>query len=194
MKNLFNLSLISGLTVAIATITSINKASLAQNNKYFCAQLNQEYHTFMGTNRGNLPLITWIYNYGNLSQRERCIIISRRFERLHDHGLLNHIVTGIVNNQGVLCGVRSQNDTCNHTNVLVTLPPNIPTAQRYQYSRQFLDTRALARGQTVRLNETRLETFSNRENYYNMIVLEELLEIQFQNQFIDQENIIPVDE
>lgn len=193
MNKLLKSSLISVLATVITIISNFDQPSLAQDSKYFCSQLNGQYHTFMKTNRGNFPLITWVNNYGEYTTRGRCIEISRRFERLHDNGLLNYISTGIVNNQGVLCGVRNQENTCNNSNVLVTLPPNTSTSQRYQYSRQILDTRALARGQTVRLNQTNLETFINGENYYDMKVVEELLEIQFANQSIEQ-NLIPIDE
>ncbi|GEM_PF-1934324 len=192
MKKLLNLSLIGSLGIAIATSLGFNQPILAQNNKYFCAQLHGEYRTFMRTNTRDIPLITWVYTYGNYTPRSRCIEVSRRFERQQDNSSLNQIVTGVIHNQGVLCGVRSQNETCNSNNVLVTLPPNTSPSQRYQYARQLLDTRALASGQTLRLNETPLETFNNGENYYDMNAVEELLEIQYQNQFIDQ-NITPIE-
>lgn len=194
MKKLLNLSLISSLAMAIATISSFNQPTLAQNSTYFCAQLNGEYRTFMRTNRGNLPLITWVYTYGNYTPRSRCIEVSRRFERQQDNGSLNHIATGVINNQGVLCGVRNRGDQCNSNNVLVTLPPNTSQSQRYQYARQLLGASSLASGQTVRLNETPLETFMNGENYYDLNVVEELLEIKFENQPINEDDLILVDE
>ena len=175
MKTLFKSSLIATLAIITTTISGFNEPSNAQNTKYFCAQLWGEWKTFMRTNRGNIPLITWDRAYGNYwTPRRRCIEVSRRFERQHDNGSLNHISTGVVNNQSVLCGVRSRGNSCRSFNVLVTLPPNTTPSQRYQYARRLLNTRSLASGNTIRLNETPLETFINGENYYDISVIEEI--------------------
>jgi hypothetical protein len=170
---LTSLGLILG---TIATLTSIESApSQAITRKYFCAIAQGVPRTFVKKSRGNVPIINWMKNYGDIAPRERCIIVSNRFQRFSDNQTLKQIVTGMIERQPVLCAVATQQEICQKNNVLVTLPTNV---DRFKAAQELMDVFKYARGRPVLLGGNKLENYNPRtgENYYDMEVLERLLE------------------
>jgi len=154
-----------GLALAIAPLVAGGPPAEAGSNKYFCAQLDGLYRTFVSTPRGDVPMINWVSNTNpEWPSRRRCIEVSKRFERYYDNGM-RFLGTGIVNNQSVLCAVRQQGNPCNEDNLLVTLPPRM---NRYQAAQQLLDMRAMAAGRTLELNGEQVARTVNGEIYYNI--------------------------
>lgn len=164
-------SIILGLLVAGSAVV-YSKPAPAYTNKYFCALLNGTPRTFVRTERGNRPIISWVNQVGQWTPIERCMEVSNRFQRFHDHGTLRYVGTGTVNGYPVLCAVKAQGDSCYDYNILVTLNPN---EDRHAVARQLLDTRSLARGRTISLSGDRqLETTVAGETYYDLELIGEL--------------------
>lgn len=154
-----------------AVVTSFANPSQADNNKYFCARLGGVPHTFVRTARGNVAMIKW-QSAGKWSAIDRCVSVSQRFQAFSDNGLLRNIATGVVNGQSVICAVVNKGDSCNNSNLLVTLTGS----NRYDAARQLLDTRNLAKGNPVliRGKKDKLETFANNEYYFDPSVIEKI--------------------
>jgi len=120
-------------------------------------------------------MISWVEDFsGKYPPLSRCVEVSRRFQRFDSTRQLQYIGTGEVNNQPVLCAVRSQASHCSSENLLITLPPD---RDRHQTVQQLLNLYEIARtGQSVLLNggTRKLSSYVNGESYVNM---QQLLEI-----------------
>lgn len=155
----------------------------AASDRYFCAQLDGVYHTFIHTSRGQSPLLNWVDTIGEFDPETRCIEVSKRFQRAHDNGTLRHIRTGEVNNYPVLCAVRHDDETCNSDNVLVTLALG---SDRHAVAQQLLNVRSLAARRVIKLSsDERLETYADGELSYDLEVMKKVLPLV-------EEELIPV--
>jgi hypothetical protein len=160
--------------VATTAIVSFADKSSAGNNRYFCAYLGGEPHTFVKTSRGNIPMILWD-SAGEWSARERCSIVSKRFQAFADNGTLKYIGTGIVNNQAVICAVVTKGFRCNKDNLLITLT----ATDRHEAARRLLDISSLAQSGPMRIKygDSSLESYINDECYFNVSLIEEVAPI-----------------
>ncbi len=122
MNNTFLAKILTGFAITLGVTTINTQSSMAQNNKYTCAQLNGNYQTFLKTTRGNIPMISWVSdNWSELTPKERCITVSQRFQTYSDAGLLRYLRTGNANNQRVICAAQFRGGECSINNVLITL-------------------------------------------------------------------------
>ncbi|MBW4633338.1 MAG: COP23 domain-containing protein [Iphinoe sp. HA4291-MV1] len=130
-----------------ATTTTLNQPSYAESTTFYCGKSNGVPTTIVRTQNGReLPVVRWVSNYFSdkgLTPQQRCLQVSRRFQRSYDHGTLKYIKTGIYNRQPVVCAVAEKNAACTDTTLLFTLKPGSnPDAT----VRQLFDRRALAAG------------------------------------------------
>ncbi|MEA5534400.1 COP23 domain-containing protein [Crocosphaera sp. XPORK-15E] len=130
MKNLSLIKIPPLLLVIFASnIISPNPSNASTTKaKFFCAKLNQEWHTFVDTPRGKAALIKWesgAFQESGWTDTKRCQEVSKRFRNFAASGKLKEIVTGEVNNYPVLCPAQFRNGPCTKTggktDVLVTL-------------------------------------------------------------------------
>jgi hypothetical protein len=161
-------------SIALMTTTiwvNSTTKSLASSNRYYCAILGGVPHTFVKTSRGNIPMIKW-EAAGNYSAKERCIIVSKRFQAAADNGLLKYIGTGIVNDRAAICAVVNKGDACTKYNLLITL---IET-DRHEAARLLLDSRSLAANGpiAIRGEETNIEDTMNGESYFDVEAIEKI--------------------
>jgi hypothetical protein len=175
LKSLTPMAVLGGLVSAIVSVAAIDSPAIAGGNKYFCAVLNGTPTTFVKTSRGNIPMIAWQRSYSSISAKERCLIVSQRFQAYSDRGMLKQVATGIVNQQPVICAVTRTGESCNNTNLLLTLPSDI---DRHETARKLLDIRSLASGRpiAVRGGAQKLETYdpNTREYYFSIDVIEDI--------------------
>lgn len=128
-----------------ATTATLNQPSYAESPTFDCGKSNGVPTTFVHTQDGKkLPVIRWVSKYfTGLTPQQRCLRVSRRFQRSYDNGTLKYIKTGMYNRQPVVCAVAEKNAACTDTTLLFTLKPGSdPNA----IVRQLFDRRALAAG------------------------------------------------
>lgn len=160
--------------LGITVIAIVPDTSLSQTQKYYCAQLNGIYRTFVRTQRGNIPIIKWVSNEFDKSPRERCLEVSRRFVAFSDNGLLQklYLRTDKVNNLPVICVTHSIKQTCPNGNILVTLGPNADAGATLY---QLLDLRRRAADGGIPLSDD-LVFYDQGEAYVDIDLWTEKLE------------------
>lgn len=149
-----------------------NNTVQAAPRKYFCAQLNEIYTTFVRTPLGNSQLIRWVYSAPGWSPRDRCIAVSKRFQAFSDNGVLQEIGYGKVNKQPVICVVRKIGEPCTNQTLLLTLKPGDDPEDIRD---QLFDTSARARGKVLELSNDQLITYKDGRSYLNIKLLEKAL-------------------
>jgi Circadian oscillating protein COP23 len=125
-------SSIIGTSISLLMISTCLQAlpSLAQPKKvgFYCA-LSQDDNltpvTMVGVgDSGNggehWKLVLWKNNYENMTPRERCERVSRRFQDAWDRHTFNHLMIGVdqKTGRGLICAVGSLSTTCNSKHVL----------------------------------------------------------------------------
>jgi hypothetical protein len=182
-----NLSLIG-----VSLLTSI-QPSKATDNKYFCAVFKGIPRTFVRTERGNMILVSWVQGFSQTwTPLRRCVEVSRRFQRFYDNGILRYIGTGEINNTPVLCALHQKEENCQEKNILITLPVETDATQ---VARQLMDIRSLARGRTIEVNgkKDKLETYIDGKTYYDLEVVEKIVNQQHYRDRLIEENLTPVE-
>jgi hypothetical protein len=99
---------------------------------------------FTPSDGGKLPIIRWTSQIGGLSNKQRCLAVSRNFQKNLDNGTLRTIVDGTINRQPVICGAESTTDRCRENTLLFTLKPGSNPRQVVQ---SLFDRNALAYGE-----------------------------------------------
>jgi hypothetical protein len=80
-------------------------------------------------NKQTKVLINWAGNnednddWGK-SAKERCQIVSSKFQQAYYENRLNFLTNGVVNNYPVICATTEMEENCNERNMLLTLRPN----------------------------------------------------------------------
>ncbi|MEO0969031.1 MAG: COP23 domain-containing protein [Cyanobacteria bacterium J06639_18] len=140
---------VTSLTV-LSTITLVHKPIQASSKVFECGTAqyqNQEVPTtFAYTQDGRkVMVIRWVSKYfsRNLTNRERCNVVSNRFQRFYDHGILKYLNGGRVNKLPVVCAVSNPDTNCTKENTLYTLKTG---SNPYVAARTLLDRRGLAGG------------------------------------------------
>lgn len=119
------LSIAGAVALAVGAIASWAPPSKAQMPTYYCAQgEGRVYTTFARTATAReIEVIRWEKQWGDgtLTQKKRCDIVSERFQRASNAGVLQHITHGVQNGQPILCAAREYGGPC--IMVLLTLRP-----------------------------------------------------------------------
>ncbi len=152
MKN--NLSApLTGLALALSVTLVSNQPSQAQSRQFTCTSIDKYPVTVVRhPSRGSVPLIVWT-NTSHINDtwtaQKRCQEVSDRFQKLQNQGQLKTLKTGTVNGQSVICGLETNQGTCNKKNVLLTM-----TKERdpNQVLEELLNTRVSASGGAVYLS------------------------------------------
>ena len=130
-----------------------NRPSQAQSRQFTCASRdNYPVTVVRHPTRGSVALIVWT-NTSQISStwtpEKRCQEVSDRFQKLQNQGQLGTLKTGTVNGQYVICGVRTNQGSCNNKNVLLTMTKDRDPKQVLE---QLLNTRVSAGGEAVYLS------------------------------------------
>ncbi len=143
---------LTALALAFSATLLGSQPSPAQSRQFFCG-LSNDYPTTMVRNpRGIVPLIAWTDNSwinDTLTPRRRCQEVANRFQDFHDKGQLRVLKAGRVNDQPVICGLGSNQESCNSSNVLLTVSKDRNPDQVLD---QLLNTRITVSGQPVFLS------------------------------------------
>ena len=103
--------------VALGGIATFSQSSLAQKDKtvYFCEKSpNNIPTTYAGTKAGiRIPFIRWQKAWSDeYTPERRCQIVSQRFQKAEEKGVLNYLTHRIVNKQHVICAARRKGGPC----------------------------------------------------------------------------------
>jgi tetratricopeptide (TPR) repeat protein len=154
---------ISALALAVATTTS-NQLSYAGNNKFFCAQEGDIPVTKVRTSRGNETFIRWVVeDFKQFPPLRRCQIVSARFQRYYDNGLLLITSRDNFNNFPVLCIANRKGVPCKSEDLLVTLKRGTDTGRVLQ---QIIDFRI--EGKPVNLSGCQAITYEQGDLYLDV--------------------------
>jgi hypothetical protein len=94
---------------------------------FLCKKVNNRWTTIANSSLrqgDDIPFIVYKSNYfrnAGYDNQKRCQMVSRRLNELFHNGQLDYVTSGIVNRQPVICGVRSNSETCARYNVILTL-------------------------------------------------------------------------
>jgi hypothetical protein len=141
-------SIVTGMALAFGANAIAPPPSLAGNATFFCSVSRGTPTTYARTARGNVKIISWASNvFGSTySPLQRCVAVSRRFQRNYDNGNLRTIKTGIIRGYPVICAARTQDSTCNDRNLLFTLNRG---SNANLIARRLLDRNGLAAGAVI---------------------------------------------
>ncbi len=135
---------------AIGAVAFIHQPTQARSRVFECG--TAEYGskkvptTFAYTQNGRkVTVIRWVSGYfsQSLTNRQRCNIVSNRFQRFYDHGTLKYLNGGEVGRLPVVCAVPNLDISCTKRNVLYTLKAG---SNPHKAARTLLDRRGLAGG------------------------------------------------
>lgn len=141
-----------------------NKAQ-AQSVRFACVRGNyDEFVTTVSNGRVTESLITWnSYAHSGETPASRCRAVTQRFNEAFAQGRRVRITPGIVNGQGVICGLQGRQRSCDNTNLLITFshPRGASNSQKLQIARQGLNDlieavsggRPLAQSGSLTLND-----------------------------------------
>jgi hypothetical protein len=149
MNKLLSLtSIVTGLALAFGSTAIDPSPSLAGNATFFCSVSRGTPTTYARTARGNVKIISWATNvFGSTySPLQRCIAVSRRFQRNYDNGNLRTIKTGVIRGYPVICAARTQDASCTDRNLLFTLNRG---SNANLIARRLLDRNGLAAGAVI---------------------------------------------
>jgi len=124
MKLKFILSTIAASAIAFGSIATFSQPSSAQRGEtvYFCAKSSTGIPTtYARTPSGKrIPLIRWQKPWSNeFTPEKRCQIVSQKFQKADEEGVLNYLTSGVFNDLNVICATRRYGGQCDR--VLFTL-------------------------------------------------------------------------
>ncbi|GGA07050.1 COP23 domain-containing protein [Okeania sp. KiyG1] len=112
------LSAIAASAVAIGSIATFSQSSFAQRGKtvYFCGKSSTGIPTtYARTASGKrIPIISWQKPWSNeFTPEKRCQIVSQKFQKAEEEGVLNYLTSAVASNSNVICGTRRYGGPCN---------------------------------------------------------------------------------
>jgi hypothetical protein len=135
-------SLTITLLATTATTIAFNQPSYGESTTFFCAVSKKIPVTFARTVDGKkIPMIRWVSKNSSLTPMQRCIEVSRKFQKSYDNGSLANIKTGTIRREKVICAPIRVNEACTNSNLLFTLKPGSGPSLTLQ---RLLNTRASA--------------------------------------------------
>ncbi|NEP77658.1 MAG: hypothetical protein F6K39_05425 [Okeania sp. SIO3B3] len=118
------LSTIAASAVAIGSIAKFSQPSFAQKGKtvFFCGKSSTGTPTTYGRTASGkrIPIISWQKPWSNeFTPEKRCQIVSQKFQKAEEEGVLNYFTSGVASNSNVVCATRRYGGPCDM--VLFTL-------------------------------------------------------------------------
>jgi hypothetical protein len=124
-----------GFVASLLTFSPVNPVAAQSSGEeinnvdasFLCKRTDQGWMTIVNSSlrHGNdVAFIVYKSNYfrnAGYDNQKRCQMVSRRLNELFHNGQLDYVTSGIVNRQPVICGVRSNSETCARYNVILTL-------------------------------------------------------------------------
>ena len=83
--------------------------------------------TIARTSKGDIPIIIWksdSFISSGWTREKRCQEVSDRIDKLRFSNSLNYLTSGVIDEQSVICGVKTQTDLCTTERILFTLNKN----------------------------------------------------------------------
>jgi hypothetical protein len=123
-------SIIAAITLFITSSCLPILPTLAQVKKarFYCDTIQIENVSYPATKLeisnkiGQEPstIVVWKSEFGNMSPKQRCELVSSRFQSAWDRGDLKHLVTGIdrKTGQGLICAVSNRDGKCDSKHTL----------------------------------------------------------------------------
>lgn len=142
MKNLanfskycFSLAAFCSLATGSLIPSHINSAAAQSNNdgtdyvdaSFRCKKVNNQWTTIVTSSSREgeeIAFILWSSNSlarAGYNNQRRCQMVSSRLNELFSNGQLENITSGTVSGQPVICGARSNSETCAKHTVILTL-------------------------------------------------------------------------
>lgn len=114
----------SFLLMTLSLAAAYQQPSDAQARSFFCGNSKGSPATMAETTRGNVPIIHWVSDYfgSGYSPKDRCELVSAKFQQYYGEGKLKYITTGRQNRQNILCVAEYKDGPCVGT--LFTLKPD----------------------------------------------------------------------
>ena len=143
---------LTALALAFSATLLGSQPSQAQSREFSCGLSHGYPTTMVRIPRGHAPLIVWTDNSrinDTFTPLRRCREVANRFQDFHNKGQLKVIKAGRVNNLPVICGVGNAQESCNSTNVILTVSKGYNPNQVLS---QLLNTRNTVSGQPVFLS------------------------------------------
>lgn len=116
-------SVAGAVALGVGAIASWAPPSQAQTATYFCGKARDGVYATFARNaiEKEIEIIRWEKEWGNYTKKQRCEIVSQRFQRASNAGILNYITHGVQDGQPVICVAQEYGGPC--VMVLLTLGP-----------------------------------------------------------------------
>ena len=112
--------------IACIPISTPTLAAIDKKVEFYCGRTQDSAKqpvtlaTIRGVKREDIGIIIWS-NLKNITARERCELVSKRFQQAWDRGGFNYFGSGEKNGLGLICALKTQGQTCDSSNMLFTL-------------------------------------------------------------------------
>ncbi|MEI6430440.1 MAG: COP23 domain-containing protein [Pseudanabaena sp. ELA607] len=133
----YSLGIVASLGLATASLifSHINPASAQSSGEeidnidasFLCKKVNNQWATIVNSSSRqgeDVPFIIWSSNSlakAGYNNQKRCQMVSSRLNELFHNGQLEYLTTGTINGQPVICGTRSNSETCAKHTIVLTL-------------------------------------------------------------------------
>jgi len=94
---------------------------------FTCSTSGEIPTTIARTSKGDIPVIIWKSNSfisSGWTREKRCREVSDKIDELRFNNSLNYITSGVIDEQSVICAVKTQTDLCTPESILFTLDKN----------------------------------------------------------------------
>jgi Circadian oscillating protein COP23 len=162
----------SMIPLAAFTVTAtFNQTVQAQSTNFFCQKSKGVPVTYARTQAGNIPIIRWISGEfpPPWTPMQRCVEVSRRFQKNYDNGTLKILKVGSFNKQTVLCTATSTSDPCTDNTLLFTFKRNSKPKQTLE---KLLDKRGLAAGKILSESQDKSSIYIDINLYLDYATVE----------------------
>ncbi len=134
-KHCFSLAVFCGLVTAPLMPSQINSATAQSSGEeinnidasFRCKKVNNQWTTVVNSSSREGEEITFILWSSNslakagYNNQRRCQMVSSRLNELFSNGQLEYITSGNVSGYPVICGARSNSETCAKHTIIITL-------------------------------------------------------------------------
>ena len=127
---------LTALTLSVSTFPGFSQdnssASPSSKARFFCNKVfdkasGEQVPTTLAwvpERQVHVQFIGWKSEYfqkGGWTPQKRCQVVSEKFQKFHEAGILNYLITGKNKGLPVICVAKTNQETCNGSNQLFTL-------------------------------------------------------------------------